>query len=402
MQMYDRAPVDGPAGAGAPALRSGPKAPSGWSLPHLLAAVALIGGIVVCVSHLRSREQRRRRAVPTLVLKNAQGVEVHVSAAGAAIQRVLLPDKDGTFADVVLGFDSTASYVDGSNPYLGVVVGRCANRIAKAAFSLGGRIYSLTPNDPPNSLHGGLHGWGEKIWEAKKVRHEGHPGVLLTYRSPSGDEGYPGNLVAEVLYVLSDGSDGSIGCLRCMFSATTDAPSPINMAQHSYWNLKGHASGTILDHTLSISADQYTPLDNETIPNGQLADVAGTAFDFRNPQPIGLRIGDVPGGGGYDHNFVLRRSSDPSGRVQSAAVLKDEESGRSLHISTNAPGLQLYSGNFLDGSVVGKGKTRYARHCGVALETQAFPNSINTPSFPSVILLPGDTYSHEVSYTFGR
>lgn len=343
----------------------------------------------------------------TMVLRNAQGVEVHIHAGGAAIQRVLLPDRDGNKADVVLGFDSAKPYVDGSNPYFGVVVGRCANRISNACFRLGDRTHCLTANDPPNSLHGGAHGWGEKVWDAERVNHGGSPAIRLTYSSADGEEGYPGNVDAVVVYVLSDGSDGSDGSdsstgrLRCLFSATTDACTPINMVQHSYWNLKGHASGNVLDHTLSVCADYFTPVDVNSVPTGQLVQVAETALDFRVARQIGSEISNVAGGGGYDHNFVLRKGPESSDRVQLAAVLRDTSSGRSLTVHSNAPGLQVYSGNFLDGSAVGKDGIPYARHSGVALESQGFPNSVNTPSFPSVVVRPGETYRHEVLYQFG-
>mmetsp|Transcript_427 Transcript_427/g.1274 ORF Transcript_427/g.1274 Transcript_427/m.1274 type:complete len:322 (-) Transcript_427:1124-2089(-) len=280
-----------------------------------LATVAvLLGGLLLGAVRLKTRKTTRHtrqqvaaaEALRTLVLANGRGVEVHISPVGAAIMQLLVPDRTGELADIALGFDSNGPYADGTNPYFGVVVGRCANRIAKAQFQLDGKAYKLAANNGPNALHGGEHGWSEQIWRAENVEVEGHQAVQLTYHSRDGEEGYPGNVEAKVVYVLTDGDHGTTGRLRCLFTATTDASTPVNMAQHSYWNLGGHASGDILNHRLTISADRYTPVDDTAIPTGELAAVSGTAMDFRTPSAIGARIEQAPGGG------VLLRSVAPS------------------------------------------------------------------------------------------
>jgi len=385
----------------------------------MVAAWVMAMGLVVHVSS---------NTVPTnknaIVLRNEAGIEVHILPTGAAIQRLLLPDRDGVVDDVVLGFDDERHYADGTSPYFGAVVGRVANRIANASFELDGVRYQLSVNEKgfPGSLHGGKRGFDKVVWEATRIkphalkhRRRGDA-VRLRYKSPHGEEGYPGNLDAEVVYTLT-----ASGELMQSITAVTDRPTIVNLAQHSYFNLGGHNSGTILNHTLRLRATHRLPIDARRIPTGQLAPVRGTPFDFTAATPICSHIDQVDGPGwaaGYDHCFVLHgrgpaatRRADTAwwaGKPRLAATLHDPASGRAMQILTTAPGLQLYTSNFLDGSISGKSGTRYFKYAGVCLETQSFPDGIHhQPSadpdhthFPTGILRPGDVYRHTTIYRF--
>lgn len=335
-------------------------------------------------------------AVDLITLTNARGMKVRVMTYGAIIVSLEVPDRDGALGDVVLGFDSLAGYL-GSSPYFGAVVGRYANRIAKGRFTLDGTEYRLATNNGPNHLHGGVRGFDKVVWAAEPFQSDSGVGVILRHVSPDGDEGYPGRLEARVTYTLTDRNELAID-----YEATTDRATPVNLSQHSYFNLAG--TGDILGHELMLAADRYTPVDSTLMPTGELAPVAGTPFDFRQPHRIGERIGDdhpqLRYGGGYDHNFVLRRPTPDTG-LALAARLTDPASGRTLEIRTTEPGIQFYSGNFLDGTLTGKGGTVYRHRTGLCLETQHFPDSPNHPDFPSTILEPGQVYRSRTVWAFG-
>lgn len=328
------------------------------------------------------------REVRVFSLADPTGLRVELIEVGAAISRIQAPDRDGTLADVVLGFESIDKYL--ANPsYFGCVVGRVANRIAGARFELDGKTYKLAANDGPNSLHGGVRGFCRVVWKGEAVDSAKGRAVRFTYTSPDGEEGYPGTLKASVTYSL-DGEGG----LHIDYRATTDAPTPVNLTNHSYFNLAGAGSGTILDHVLELNASRYTPVDATLIPTGELAPVAGTPFDFTSPTAIGARIDQVKGG--YDHNWVLDAGG---GSLAPAGSLYDPASGRYMEFSTTQPGVQFYSGNFLDGSLKGRGGA-YEKHGALALETQHFPDSIHHPDFPSIVLRPGETFTSTTVYRF--
>ena len=332
--------------------------------------------------------------VEIFTLTNKNGVQVRAMTFGAIITSVRVPDRNGTFADVVLGFDTLEPYTR-DHPYFGAVAGRYGNRIAGAQFSLGGRAFTLAANNGPNHLHGGVKGFDKFVWRAEPSARG--VGVTFSRTSPDGEEGYPGALNVRVTYTLTDAN-----ALEIEYQASTDAATPVNLTQHSYFNLAGHDAGSVLGHELMVNADRYTPVDATLIPTGELAPVAGTPFDFRKAAPIGSRI-DQPNdqlksGRGYDHNFVLNRSG---AGLQLAARVVEPKSGRTLEVSTTEPGVQIYTGNFLDGTVKGKGGAAYSHRGGLCLETQHFPDSPNKPSFPSTILRPGQTLRSQTVWTFG-
>lgn len=326
-------------------------------------------------------------------LTNKQGAEVQITNYGARVISIKVPDREGKLGDVVLGFDSLASY-QGPNPYFGGIVGRYANRIAKGKFSLGGVTYQLATNDRDNHLHGGKKGFDNVVWTATP---RDTAQLELTYESPDGEEGYPGTLLTKTIYTLTDDNG-----LEIELRAVTDKPTVVNLANHSYFNLTGDGSKSILDHQLQINADRFTPTDAQSIPTGELAPVTGTPFDFRTLTPIGSRIAEKDQqliyGFGYDHNWVLNQKHP--GELFLAATVVDPASGRRLEIITNEPGLQFYSGNLLDGTVTGKGGVRYNKYAGICLETQHFPDSPNQPSFPSTELKSGQEHYHRVIYRF--
>ena len=332
--------------------------------------------------------------VEIFTLTNGSGVEARVISYGAIITSLKVPDRAGAVADVVLGFDTLDGYLK-EHPYFGAVVGRFGNRIARAQFSLEGRTYKLAANNGPNHLHGGVRGFDKYVWQAEPL--SGRLGVSFSRTSPDGEEGYPGALKARVSYVLTDKSGLSIE-----YEVSSDQPTPVNLTQHTYFNLAGHASGSVVGHELMLNADRFTPVDDTLIPTGELAPVNGTPLDFRSATPIGARIdADHPQlkfGIGYDHNFVVNRAGS---ELALAARVVEPKSGRTLEVSTTEPGVQFYSGNFLDGTVRGKGGAVYNRRNGLCLETQHFPDSPNQPAFPSSIVRPGQTYKSQTVWRFG-
>jgi len=334
--------------------------------------------------------------VDLFTIANAGGMEVRTMPYGAILVSIRVPDRRGQPADVVLGLDTFEDYITKQPPYFGAVVGRYGNRIAKGRFTLDGTLYHLATNNGPNHLHGGVHGFDKAMWTGEPFERDGTAGIIYTLTSPDGQEGYPGTLHAKVTYTLTSANE-----LRVDYEATTDKATPVNLTQHSYFNLAGEGAGDILGHVLTVDADRFTPVDATLIPTGELAPVAGTPFDFRAPIAIGARIGaDDPqlrNGNGYDHNWVLNRTG--AGLVH-AAHLADPQSGRTLDISTTEPGLQFYSGNFLDGTIRGKSGHVYARRSGLCLETQHFPDSPNHPDFPSTIVRPGTPYRSQKVFSF--
>ncbi len=333
------------------------------------------------------------QAVDRYTLVNANGVVAKVITYGATLTELLVPDRDGKMADVVLGFKTLADY-ERDEPYLGATIGRVGNRIAKGKFKLDGREYTLAANNGPNHLHGGLRGFDKRVWKAQVVPAAAGAAVRFTYVSADMEEGYPGTLTATVVYTLTNANE-----VRLDYTATTDKPTIVNLTNHSYFNLAGEGQGTILDHELTIMADRFTPVDDTLIPTGDIASVRGTVMDFNRPTAIGARIAQVPGAapGGYDHNYVL---SHGGGVLAMSATVRDPKSGRAMDVLTSEPGVQFYTGNFLDGTLVGKSGAAYKQHYGFCLETQHFPDSINHPNFPPVLLRPGHTYKSTTVYRF--
>src|SRR5213595_410775 len=339
----------------------------------------------------------RGEAVSVYTLKNAHGIELRVLDYGGIIVSLRVPDRNGRLDDVVLGFDSLGDYERGS-PYFGAIIGRYGNRIARGRFALDGRTYTLATNNGLNHLHGGVRGFDKVVWAAAPFEHGDSVGLVLNYTSRDGEEGYPGTLRATVTYTLTNASQ-----LIFDYHATTDRATPVNLTQHSYFNLAGDGKGDILGHVVTLNADRFTPVDSTLIPTGELKSVAGTPFDFRTPTAIGARIdqNDVQlrYGPGYDHNFVLNKSGD--GRDPTfAARVYEPGSGRVMEIYTTEPGLQFYSGNFLDGTLHGKKGVVYRRRSGFAMETQHYPDSPNKPGFPSTILRPAEQYRSRTIYKF--
>lgn len=331
----------------------------------------------------------------TLYTLQAGEVTAEIMNYGGVIVRLLTPDRDGIPGDIVLGHDHLEAYLDRSTAsYFGAVIGRYGNRIAQGRFTLDGQIYQLACNNGPNALHGGPGGFDQQLWEARASAGSQGARLELRRRSPDGEEGYPGNLDVTVVYTLMPQN-----VLQVEYQARTDAATVLNLTQHTYWNLTGGAKSSVLNHQVQIAADKYTPVDCTLIPTGELPEVAGTPFDFRSPRKLGEALdqdADHPQlthTGGYDHNFVL------SGGKQ-AAVIYEPISGRTLRVETTEPGVQFYSGNFLDGSVVGKDGRRYERHWGFCLETQHFPDSPNQTGFPSTVLRPGEMFKSVTHFVF--
>jgi aldose 1-epimerase len=340
--------------------------------------------------------------VDLYTLTNSNGMQVKILTYGGIIQSVRVPDANDQFANVALGFRTLAEYAESGNPaYFGCITGRYANRIANGMFMLDGNTYQLPINNPPNSLHGGLVGFDKHVWQASEIRDpDGTVGVALTFTSPNGDQGYPGTLSVEVDYRLTNDNE-----IKIDYKATTDAPTVVNLTNHSYWNLAGEGSGTALDHELRLNADRFTPIDSTLIPTGAIDAVAGTPFDFTSATPIGDRIRDYSNeqlrfGRGYDHNFVLNRPDPNDKSLILAAHVHEPTSGRILDIYTTEPGIQFYSGNFLDGTLVGTSGRAYRQGDGFALETQHYPDSPNHPNFPSTRLDPGQTFMSTTIYKF--
>jgi aldose 1-epimerase len=336
--------------------------------------------------------------VDEYTLTNANGMEVKIITYGGTITSIRVPDRNGEMANVTLGFDNLADY-ETRSPYFGNITGRYANRIANATFTLDDTEYTLAANNGPNSLHGGEEGFDNKVWEAEVIEGDGEVGVSLHYLSPDGEEGYPGNLDVTVVYTLTDDNE-----IRMDYTATTDAPTVVNLTNHAYFNLAGEGTGSIYDHVLMIDADRYTPVDETLIPTGELAEVEGTPFDFRLPKVIGpgqrSSHEQIVLGRGYDHNFVLNREDPEDGVMMLAARVYEPESGRVLEVWTTEPGIQFYAGNFLDGTLIGPSGHLYRQSDGFALETQHYPDSPNQPDFPSTVLRPGETYQTTTIYKF--
>jgi aldose 1-epimerase len=326
------------------------------------------------------------RPVRLVSLTNGRGLALKAMSYGAIVTELHVPDRQGRTADVALGLRDLDAYLAG-NPYFGCTAGRCANRVRDGRFTLDGRPHQLTTNNGPHHLHGGARGFDRRVWD---VEHADAASVRFGLTSPDGEEGYPGTVRATVTYALTPENE-----FRVEMTATTDAPTLVNLAHHTYWNLAGHDRGSVLDHRLQVEADGYTPVDATLIPTGDVAPVEGTPFDFRRPRRIGESIAQVSGG--YDHNFALR----PADGLRLAARLEDPASGRSMEIRTTEPGIQLYTGNFLDGSSKGKGGATYPRHAGLCLETQKFPDAANRPAWTSPVLRPGRTYRHVMVHRFG-
>jgi aldose 1-epimerase len=339
------------------------------------------------------------KRIELFILKNRHGLQADITNYGGILTALHVPDRKGELADVVLGFDSLTEYRMGAylsgNPYFGALIGRVANRTARGQFTLGEEMYQLPINKAPNHLHGGNEGFDQRVWRAQpEVLREGQS-LVLSYLSPDGEEGYPGNMLATAIYTLTEDN-----VLRLDLIATTDRATPVNLTNHSYFNLAGHAAGSILKHELTLDSPWYTPTDDSLIPTGEILAVQGTPFDFTTPKTIGADIAHptIRGiqGGGYDTNFVV---AGQIGNLRRAARLYEASSGRVMEIHATHPGLQFYSGNFLDGSLTGKGAV-YDKHGGVAFEPQHYPNAINTPHFPSILLQPGQVYRQVIEYRF--
>ena len=332
--------------------------------------------------------------VRLFALANAGGAEVQIVEYGGIVVRIRVPDREGRLGDVALGFDSLDAYVAG-NPFFGTITGRYANRIAGARFELDGVAYGLARNNGANSLHGGVRGFDKVVWRGEPT--DAGDGVALTYVSPDGEEGYPGTLTTTVTYSWSDANELSID-----YRAETDRATVVNLTNHSYFNLADGGASSVLRHQVTINAERYTPADEEAIPTGEIAPVAGTPFDFRHPRTLGERIDtdhpQIRSSGGYDVNYVL---DGAGGELALAATVFEPTSGRVMDVLTDQPGVQLYTGNYLDGSLIGTGGIAYARHSALCLETQHFPNSPNQPSFPSTVLRPGQVYATTTVYRFG-
>ena len=335
-------------------------------------------------------------SVKVYTLKNAAGMEVSIMDLGGTITKWTAPDKDGKFADITLGSNTPQDYLT-TTKYLGALIGRFGNRIAKGKFSLDGIEYTLPVNNGPNALHGGLKGFNAVIWKAIPIEGA-EPGLKLTYLSKDGEEGYPGNLNVEVVYTLK--ADNS---LTIDYTATTDKNTVVNLTNHAYFNLKGEGKGDILDHEIVLNADKFLPTDAGLIPTGELKPVVGTTFDFTTAHLIGERINDTTDidiklGGGYDHCWVF---TDQSNKLKSVAMVTEPVSGRTMEVLTTEPAVQFYTGNFLNGSATGKSGVKYERRYGFCLETQHFPDSPNQAAFPTTVLKPGETYKTTTIYKFG-
>ncbi|MEV1242717.1 aldose epimerase family protein [Nonomuraea sp. NPDC049750] len=335
------------------------------------------------------------KKIDIYTLRNSNGMRVKILTYGGILQSIEVPDSRGRLADVALGFDKLSDYVKQS-PYFGCITGRYANRIAKGRFTLDGKTYQLATNDGPNHLHGGNKGFDKRVWQAEPFRRHNSVGLALTYTSPNGEEHYPGTLRAKVVYTLTDDNQ-----IRMDYRATTSRPTVVNLTNHTYFNLRGEGNGRILGHEMRINASHYTPVDKTLIPTGKIARLGGTPLDFREPTAIGDRINSknqqIVRGGGYDQNYVLdSRGHD----LDLAAKVVEPESGRVLEVITDQPGLQFYSGNFLDGTLRGTSGHLYPKRSGFALESQHFPDSPNHKNFPSTVLRPGDVYRTTTIYAF--
>ncbi len=380
----------------------------GWSVMLACAAACVDRAPRPAVSVAREPfgTTAKGEAVSVYTLKNAHGMEIRAVNYGGIILSLKTPDRNGRLDDVVLGFDSLADYIR-SSPYFGAIIGRYGNRIGRGRFTLEGRTYTLATNNGPNHLHGGVKGFDKVVWDVAPFERPDSVGLVFRYTSPDGEEGYPGTLRATVTYTLTEGNE-----LIFDYHATTDRATPVNLTQHSYFNLAGDGSGDILRHVVTLNADHFTPVDSTLIPTGEIRSVSGTPFDFRTPTPIGARINQddeqLRYGRGYDHNFVLNTDgkggtggTGGTGAVLTlAARVYEPSSGRVMEIYTTEPGLQFYSGNFLDGTLRGKRGVVYGHRYGFAMETQHFPDTPNKPAFPSSTVRPGEEYRSRTIYKF--
>ena len=337
------------------------------------------------------------KEVDMYTLTNAHGMKAKIITYGGIITELDVPDRNGKMGDVVLGFDNLKSYLT-SSPYFGALIGRVANRIAKGRFKLDGKEYKLFVNNGPNSLHGGQKGFDKVVWQAEPVETKDGPALRLTYHSKNGEEGYPGDLTVHVTYTVTNEN-----ALRIDYSATTDKLTPLNLTNHTYFNLGGPGSGNILDEIVMIAADKYTPVDATMIPTGEIKSVKGTPLDFTKPTAIGARINELKpdaasaNPGGYDHNYVLRGGAkEPALAVR----VHDPKTGRTMEVYTTEPGLQFYTGNFLDGTLKGKNGVVYKQHQAFCMEADHFPDSVNHSNFPDTVLEPGKTYTQTTVYKF--
>ncbi len=328
-------------------------------------------------------------------ITNANGLEMTVTNFGAKVVSLMVPDKEGNFADIVLGFDNIDAYLVAKEPYFGAAIGRYGNRIANGKFTLNGEEFTLAVNNGINHLHGGLKGYNAVVWDMERTDANT---LTFSYLSPDMEEGYPGNLSIKMVYSLTNENE-----LKVTYEATTDKATVLNLTHHSFFNLHGAGNGTINDHILYLNADYFTPTDSGLIPTGEIVAVAGTPMDFTSPTEIGLRVDTdfeaLNLGNGYDHNFVLNQT-EPKQLILAATVL-EPVSGRYMEVTTDEPGIQFYGGNFLNGTAIGKGGKNYEFRGAFCLETQHFPDSPNKPNFPSTVLNPGDTYTHTCIYKFG-
>jgi len=370
-----------------------------------VAALVLIGFAATCTAQTAAVAKGARVdrsnfgktkdgvAVDLYTLTNSQGMIAKVMTYGALLTELHVPDRTGSFRDVVLGFKTLAGY-EGAHPYFGATIGRVCNRIAKGMFKLNGQEYALATNNGPNHLHGGVKGFDKRVWRSQLVPATDGVAVKFTYVSADMEEGYPGALTATVTYTLTNRNE-----LRLDYTATTDKPTIVNLTNHSYFNLAGDGQGDILGHELMLMADRYTPVDDTLIPTGEIASVRGTVMDFTRFTPVGSRISQVPGPApvGYDHNYVLNHGG---GVLAMSATVREPGSGRIMDVLTSEPGVQFYTGNFLDGTITGKAGVAYAKHAGFCLETQHFPDSINHPNFPPVVLQADRTFKSTTVYRF--
>jgi aldose 1-epimerase len=369
------------------------------AIPLLVSGLNLVSGMAAAAEAKRADFGKLADGTPieAVVLTNRSGVSARLITLGAALQALSVPDRDGAPADIVLGYATPAEYV--ANPqYFGVTVGRYANRIKGARFTLDGKAYALEANDGSNHLHGGSQGFDKVVWEIESVEAQPLARVVFHHLSPDGADGYPGDLDARAIYTLSDDNE-----LGIEYRATTSKATIVNMTNHSFFNLAGEAGrSSVMGHRLTLYADRYTPVDGTLIPTGERRDVGGTPFDFRTPHAIGARIRDggdeqIRFGRGYDHNYII---NDADGTLRLAARVEDPQSGRVMELLSTAPGIQFYSGNFLDGTVVGKGRRAYRQGDALCLEPQFFPDSPNQPDFPSPRLDPGETYVNKIALRF--
>ncbi|QDT43857.1 Aldose 1-epimerase precursor [Gimesia alba] len=357
---------------------------------------SLFTAIVLCLAASALGQVEDFDSIKLYTLKNNSGMTVKVTNYGAIITSITVPDRNGKMADIALGYNRVEDYINAvDKPYFGAIVGRYGNRIAKGQFTLNGETYSLAKNNGENHLHGGIIGLDKVVWDATQVSPTK---IELTYLAKDHEEGYPGNLNIKVTYTLTNKNQ-----LIVDYLATTDKATPVNLTQHTYFNLKGEGAGTILDHELMLNAKKYTPVDETLIPTGELAAVAGTPFDFTSAKPIGRDINQkdeqLKFGGGFDHNWVLDKNGKEN-QLTLAAKVYEPESGRVLEISTTEPGIQFYCGNFLDGRLTGKSGKPYVHRGGFCLETQHYPDSPNQPNFPTTILKPGEEYKSTTVFQF--